>query len=172
MRHGLPKCDWWPDPPAAAPLPGLKLAPMKMDQIDEILEIEIASFPVPWRREAFEYDLTKNDLGHYWTLFLDGKTIGYAGFWLIDTIAHLTTIAIRLEYRGRGIGRWLLLETMKRGADMGARRFTLEVRESNVKAINLYKETGYSVVGRREKYYQEINEDALIMWTGAPPYEG
>jgi [ribosomal protein S18]-alanine N-acetyltransferase len=164
--------DRWPDPPEHPPLEGVEIIPMIMAHVDEILIIENASFPIPWHREAFEYDLTKNPLGHYYTVTHNGGIIGYAGFWLIDRIAHLTTIAIAGAYRGKDLGTWLLLETMKRGADMGAERFTLEVRETNATAIKLYTETGYRVVGRREKYYKEINEDALIMWTGAPPYEG
>jgi [ribosomal protein S18]-alanine N-acetyltransferase len=164
--------DWWPDPLEHPPLEGVEIIPMVMAQVDEIIIIEKESFPIPWHREAFEYDLTKNPLAHYWTVTLDGVIIGYAGFWLIDRIAHLTTMCIKGAYRGKGLGKWLLLEVMKRGAEMDAERFTLEVRETNAIAIKLYMETGYRIVGSREKYYKEINEDALIMWTGAPPYEG
>lgn len=163
--------DTWPEPSPDPPISDLKLVSMKLEHLDAVLEIENSSFPIPWRREAFEYDLVQNALGHYWSLFQKHELIGYAGFWLVDRIAHLTTICIRENFRGKGLGRWLLLTVMKLGAEMGAERFTLEVRESNIPAISMYESVGYKIVGRREKYYKEINEDALIMWTGEPPYE-
>ena len=43
--------------------------------------------------------------------------------------------------------------------------FTLEVRASNLPAINLYRKYGFETIGKRERYYQDNNEDALIMWT-------
>ena len=163
--------DWWPEPPDSPPADVL-LVPMTLDQLDEIIEIEEASFPVPWSREAFEYDITRNPLGHYWSLVKGDEIIGYAGIWLIDRIAHLTTMCVREGYRGAGLGKWLLLEVMKFGGEMGAERFTLEVRRSNIRAIKLYEAAGYRIVGVREKYYTEIGEDALVMWTGSPPFEG
>lgn len=167
----IQKKDYWPEPPDIS-IDGLELIPMTLEQVDTIVLIEEASFPIPWSREAFYKDLTSNPLATYKTLLRDGKIIGYAGFWLIDRIAHLTTICLMDDQRGIGLGRWLLLEMMRIGAESGAERFTLEVRESNTPAINLYKSIGYREVGRREQYYREIGEDALIMWTGDPPFEG
>jgi ribosomal-protein-alanine N-acetyltransferase len=163
--------DWWQEPPDSPPEDVL-LVPMTLDHLDDILEIEEASFPAPWSREAFEYDITRNPLAHYWSLVKGDEIIGYAGIWLIDRIAHLTTMCVREGYRGTGLGKWLLLEVMKLGGEMGAERFTLEVRRSNVRAIKLYESAGYRIVGVREKYYTEIGEDALVMWTGSPPFEG
>ena len=164
--------DLWPEAPSRAPVKGIRLVMMQLEHVDEILRIEEESFPIPWTRDAFDHDLTDNELAHYFTMFRSKEIAGYSGLWLIDTIAHLTTICIEKNHRGLGLGKWLLLKTMQIGADAGARRFTLEVRESNVEAIRLYESAGYSAVGRRELYYREIGEDALIMWTGRAPYVG
>lgn len=161
--------DPWPDPPVKPE--GLTLVPMEMDHVDTIVEIENESFPIPWTRAAFEYDLSQNKLANYWTLMQGDEIIGYVGIWLFDRIAHLTTICLREQFRGMGTGEWLLLETMRLGSDLGTQRFTLEVRESNEVAIKLYEKVGFRIVGRREKYYKEIGEDALVMWTGGPPFE-
>jgi ribosomal-protein-alanine N-acetyltransferase len=161
--------DPWPPPPELK-VDGVVLVEMEPGHVDRIVEIENESFPIPWEPEAFEHDIEGNELAHYWILEKDGEIIGYAGIWLIDTLAHLTTICIEQNHRGLGLGRWLLLEVMRLGADLGAKRFTLEVRESNDNAIKLYESVGYRVAGRREKYYKEINEDALVMWTGSEPY--
>jgi len=163
--------DYWPDPPRRNPVAGLELIAMENEHIDTVLEIEIASFPTPWTRDAFEYDINKNHLGHYWVLTKDDEIIGYIGIWLVGDIAHVTNICIREDFRGNKLGRWLLLTVMNLGAELGARRFTLEVRETNHSAIGLYESIGFRAVGRKTNYYQEIGEDALVMWTGKPPFE-
>ncbi len=165
------KRDFWPDPPEKPSVDNLELLRMSMDHIEEILKLENENFPTPWSREAFEYDLTKNDLAYYWIVVKDGEIIGYAGIWLVGDIAHITTICVSEKFRGRGIGKWLLLKVMKIGEELGAERYTLEVRETNTVAIGMYRDVGFREVGRRENYYQEIGEDALVMWTGEPPFE-
>jgi [ribosomal protein S18]-alanine N-acetyltransferase len=171
LKEKAEKRDFWPAPSSEPPIKGVELVPMRMDQLEDILVIERDSFPTPWSMDAFEYDLTQNDMAHYWVLVKDGEIIGYSGVWIIGNIAHLTTIAVCESFRGNDLGRWLLLTTMKYAGELGARRFTLEVRESNDPAIKLYESAGFRYVGRRENYYSEIGEDALVMWTGSPPYE-
>ena len=166
------KHDPWPDPDPSPPVDGVKMVRMEHKHLDEVVEIEQASFLTPWTRDAFEYDLDENELARYWVLVKDGEIVGYTGIWLVGRIAHLTTICVIEKYRGLGLGRWLLLKTMQLGNKEGAERFTLEVRETNEAAIRLYESVGYQSVGRRPNYYQEIGEDALVMWTGQPPYEG
>lgn len=163
--------DPWPAPSETPPVSGIELVSMEMDQLDTIMAIERESFPIPWNREAFEHDISVNELASYWTVLKDGEIIGYSGIWIMDRIAHLTTICLREAFRGIGLGKWLLLETMRRGGELGAERFTLEVRESNEIAVSLYEKVGYRVVGRRHEYYKEIGEDALVMWTGGSTLE-
>lgn len=144
---------------------------MRKKHLDRVVRIEKENFLTPWSRSAFEFDLDENKLARYWVVLKNGEIIGYSGIWLVGRIAHITTICIVKKWRGKKMGRWLLLKTMSLGADEGAERFTLEVRESNIEAISLYEKVGYRMVGRRPNYYQEIGEDALVMWTGEPPYE-
>ena len=171
MRRERLTRDYWPEPPSEPPVTGVEIVQMRLDQLDEIVALEEESFPTPWSKEAFEYDLTQNTLAHYWTLLKRKVIIGYAGIWLVGNIAHVTTICIRQKDRGKGLGEWFLLKVMAMGSELGAQRFTLEVRESNEEALELYRKVGFREVGRRENYYQEIGEDALVMWTGEPPYE-
>ena len=162
--------DYWPEPPDDIPVDGIEIIPMRLDQLDEIVLLENESFPTPWSREAFEYDLTQNSLAHYWCLVRDGEIIGYGGIWLVGNIAHVTTICVRKGDRGNELGKWFLLKIMETGLKLGALRFTLEVSETNDVALALYKSVGFREVGRRVNYYQEVGEDALVMWTGEPPY--
>ena len=91
--------------------------------------------------------------------------IGFAGLWLMMDEAHITTIAIHPEYRGRGLGELQLSTLIGIAYDIGAQRVTLEVRVSNLIAQNLYRKYGFMVVGTRRRYYSDNNEDAYIMTT-------
>ncbi len=90
---------------------------------------------------------------------------GYAGLWLVLDEAHITTIASRPQYRGRGYGELLLASLVEIALDINARWLTLEVRVSNEPAQALYRKYGFHVEGTRKRYYSDNNEDALIMWT-------
>ncbi len=88
---------------------------------------------------------------------------GYAGLWLMVDEAHITTIAVRPECRGKGLGELALCGLVDTALEVGARIMTLEVRVSNTVAQNLYLKYGFKQSGLRRRYYSDNNEDALIM---------
>jgi len=90
--------------------------------------------------------------------------VGYGGFWLMAGEAHISTIAVRPEFRRSGIGELLLVAMIDRATELGAKVATLEVRVSNTAAQSLYRKYGFRQVGLRRRYYSN-NEDALIMTT-------
>jgi ribosomal-protein-alanine N-acetyltransferase len=90
---------------------------------------------------------------------------GYAGLWLMVDEAHITTIGVRPQLRGRGYGELLLVTLTEAALDINARWLTLEVRVSNAGAQSLYRKYGFRDAGTRKRYYTDNNEDALIMWT-------
>lgn len=92
-----------------------------------------------------------------------GRIVGYAGMWLVLDEAHITTIAMRETYRGRGLGELLLASSITAAMEMGSDRVTLEVRVSNAVAQNLYRKYGFREEGVRPRYYSDNNEDAYIM---------
>jgi ribosomal-protein-alanine N-acetyltransferase len=91
--------------------------------------------------------------------------LGYGGFWLMAGEAHISTIAVRPEWRQRGIGELLLVAMLERAVELGGNLATLEVRVSNVTAQSLYQKYGFTKVGLRPRYYSDRGEDALIMTT-------
>src|SRR5262249_2963931 len=91
--------------------------------------------------------------------------IGFAGLWLMVDEAHITTIAVHPDYRGRGLGELELASLIDIAAQIGAKWVTLEVRVSNYIAQNLYRKYGFREAGMRRRYYSDNQEDALIMWT-------
>jgi [ribosomal protein S18]-alanine N-acetyltransferase len=87
----------------------------------------------------------------------------YAGLWLMVDEAHITTIAVRPEFRGKGLGELVLCGLVDTALEVSARIMTLEVRVSNTVAQNLYLKYGFKQSGLRRRYYSDNNEDALIM---------
>jgi ribosomal-protein-alanine N-acetyltransferase len=91
--------------------------------------------------------------------------LGYGGFWLRAGEAHISTLAVRPNWRRRGIGELLLVTLLDRATELDAERATLEVRVSNVTAQSLYRKYGFQRVGLKHQYYRDQNEDALTMST-------
>ncbi|MGV2942375.1 ribosomal protein S18-alanine N-acetyltransferase [Mesobacillus sp. LC4] len=137
---------------------------MTVDDLDEVMEVEVNSFTIPWSREAFFNELTKNQFAQYLIVEVDQKVVGYCGVWIIIDEAHITNIALLPEYRGMKLGEALMAKVMKLGREMGAMRMTLEVRVSNVRAQNLYRKFGFEEGAIRKQYYTDNMEDALVMW--------
>ncbi len=138
--------------------------------LDQVLAIEKTSFPVPWSRQSFVFELLQNEFAYYIVVLQDDKVLGYAGVWLVLDEAHVTNVAVHPDYRGGKIGRLLMTELMRRVSLKGAVRITLEVRTSNAVARNLYSSLGFKELGVRKKYYSDNNEDAIIMWKDGLPF--
>jgi ribosomal-protein-alanine N-acetyltransferase len=142
----------------------IQFRPMQLTDLAAIVELEIASFPTPWPRQAFYNELMFNRFADYTVLTVNGQVAGYCGFWLILDEAHITNIAVHPEFRGKGYGKRLLQYVMERARRLGALKMTLEVRVSNHVAQSLYEKMGFVRSGVRKGYYTDNKEDALIMW--------
>lgn len=148
----------------------LEITGMRPEHIDQILEIEKSSFPTPWSRQAFEFELLQNEFAYYIVALNQKKVLGYAGIWVVLDEGHITNVAIDPAHRGKKLGRLLMTELVRRATALGAVKITLEVRPSNAVAINLYHSLGFKEKGLRKKYYSDNNEDAIIMWMSIKNY--
>ena len=139
---------------------------MTPDDVDGVIEIEQSAYgDHHWSRESFLGEIS-NELARYYALHTpEGVLAGYAGCWHILEEAHITTIAIRPEFRRKKFAEALLKRIIDDCYNEKIKYITLEVRVSNEPAINLYTKYGFSSFGTRKGYYQDNNEDALIMWT-------
>ena len=144
----------------------IKIVPMTKFHIDDIVRLEGAAYGSHhWSKESFLNEIN-NELAHYWCAFDNtGSLTGYAGCWQILEEAHITTIAVSPQFRRNKIGEALLKTILDDCYKNMIKYITLEVRVSNVPAINLYEKYGFKSLGTRKGYYQDNNEDALIMWT-------
>ena len=144
----------------------IKILPMEKGHVDDVLEIEEQAYgDHHWSKASFYGELA-NNLAHYYCAFdSDEKLVGYSGSWRVLDEAHITTIAVRSELRQKKIGEALLNRILEDCYKNEIKYITLEVRASNTPAIKLYEKYGFKSLGLRKGYYQNNNEDALIMWT-------
>jgi ribosomal-protein-alanine N-acetyltransferase len=133
--------------------------------LDGVLDVEAESFTNPWTREMYASELRNREVCHiYLVRTPERRVAGFCAFWVVFDEVHINNVAMRPEWRGRGIGTALLQRVLAEARRLGARRATLEVRASNKGARRLYERLGFYVAGIRRKYYTEPVEDALILW--------
>lgn len=137
---------------------------MELTDIDAVLDIEENSFTIPWTRNSFVTELTKNKLSRYVVAEVNGVVVAYGGMWLIVDEAHITNIAVHPTYRGLGAGKKIVEALLEEGRKINIYRMTLEVRSSNAVAQSLYRQYGFMPCGVRPGYYHDNGEDAIIMW--------
>lgn len=141
------------------------LAPLTVDDLDEVAVIERVSFAAPWPTSAYSTELTTNRLARYVGARVNGVLVGFGGIWLMVDEAHVTTMAVLPANRRSGIATIILLELLQEARRGGARVATLDVRVTNLEAQRLYQAFGFAEVGRRIRYYDDNGEDALVMTT-------
>jgi len=156
------------------------IAPMRLEDLPQVMAIDQASFPQPWTEQSYRFELEENHNAHF-IVALEApptphpgwlqrwlapatprKVIGFAGFWLVVDEAHINTIAVHPHWRRQGIGERLLTAILERARAINAVSATLEVRVSNLPAQKMYAKFGFVEVGRRKRYYRD-GEDALLM---------
>lgn len=151
--------------PTGKPEP-LDIARMVAADVPDVIRIERASFTTTWPADAFYNELTTNKMAHYFVGRVNGEIVAYGGIWVILEDSHVTTIAVDPRFRGKKYGELLLLRLIDEAIERSAAWMTLEVRESNVGAQQLYRKYGFTTVTTRKGYYSDNNESALVMWAG------
>jgi [ribosomal protein S18]-alanine N-acetyltransferase len=144
----------------------LTIAEFEERDLVEILAIDQDSFPTPWSAGLFRSEKA-NPLSRMLvarSADAQGSAVaGYIVIWQVADEIHLHTIAVRKDLQRRGIASLLLIGAIRECRAKGARIVTLEVRPSNLRALNLYEKFGFSIKGVRRGYYTDTGEDALIM---------
>ncbi|HOF41848.1 MAG TPA: ribosomal protein S18-alanine N-acetyltransferase [Candidatus Hydrogenedentes bacterium] len=150
--------------------PRVEFTALAETDLDAILDIELEAYPEPWSREMFREEI-RNNRSYFYVMQLNGELAGYGGFWLVLDEAHITSVTVRTDLRGQGLGRTLTRHLLDAAKEAGAHIATLEVRESNMRAQNLYKTFGFRQIGRRKGYYSKSGEDAIVMLLELGPDE-
>lgn len=141
----------------------LQIHDMQKENLEQIAEIEKASFSMPWSVKSFEETLD-NPNAFYIVAEEEGQVAGYCGAYLILDEADVNQVAVVSSRRNQGIGRKVMEALLEKLEQAGADAVTLEVRKSNRAAIALYESLGFVTEGIRKNFYEKPVEDALIMW--------
>jgi ribosomal-protein-alanine N-acetyltransferase len=136
--------------------------PMDPADIASLAALEADIYETPWSEGVFQDELARSDRVYLVAENGSGGLVAYGGLLLVDEDAHITTLAVVPEWRGRGLGTRLMLALADAAVEAGAAHLTLEVRLSNAPAQRLYRRFGFAPVGLRKNYYRD--EDALVMW--------
>ncbi|MCC2034090.1 ribosomal protein S18-alanine N-acetyltransferase [Microbacterium allomyrinae] len=139
--------------------------PATPDDLDAIMRLERASFPTDAWSDAMMREELSSPHGWYVVDIEAGRLIGYGGLRAVKsaTDADIQTIAIAEAARGRGRGRGLLQALLAEAERRGARDVFLEVRADNPVAQALYASEGFLEIGRKARYYQPDDVDAVVM---------
>jgi ribosomal-protein-alanine N-acetyltransferase len=144
----------------------LALRPMVMADVDEVHALEQSVFPHPWSRGNFTDSLAS---GYDAWVLREPDEGALAGYFLLMYAldeAHLLDVAVAGTRHGTGLGLYLLDRIVARARGMGMASILLEVRPSNLRALQVYERYGYAQIGRRKGYYpahQGQREDAIVM---------
>lgn len=137
-----------------------KFRELRLDDLDKIYEIELHSFEFPWTKEQIKHEIIENKIAFNLGLFnKNSELIGYSLSHLLLDELHINNFAIDNQFREKGLGRYLLENTIHRSK---AKLAYLEVNEFNKAAIALYTKYGFKLIHTRERYYPD-GANALIM---------
>ena len=146
----------------------LKVRKLNINDLDDIMEIELNSFPYPWSSDSYRKELEENLFARYYGVVFEERLIAFMGYWAIVDESHVSNIAVHPLFRRQGVGEYLLRHVMVYSLREGCLRMTLEVRKSNLNAQHLYEKLGFRSYGIRPRYYSNNDEDAVIMWADLP----
>lgn len=135
---------------------------MKLDDLEQVIAIDQVSFSLPWPVRSFAFEC-ENPVSRCWVAELDGRVVAMLVAWLIVDDVHIATIATHPDFRKQSIGKKLLAHVLRSAKEEGALTSFLEVREGNLAAQEMYRKFGYVESGRRENYYNDNGEDAILM---------
>ena len=136
-----------------------------LEDFNAVKAIENESFIEPYSDEDLHYEFEKNPVNKIIVAEQDGKVVGFIDFLITFNSSTIMQVAVTKEARGNGIATHLLSEmenSFPKNIDDIVETITLEVRESNVPAKNLYLKNGYKIVVIKEHYYKD-GENAIYM---------
>ncbi len=138
----------------------VKIAPATVNDVTAIANIEKKSFSTPWSEKAIRESMDAGTV--FYVARLNDNIVGYMGLSKVVGEGYVTNVAVLPEYRRLGIGKKILhyvIDSSKSELEF----ISLEVRASNTAAISLYEKFEFERVGLRKRFYENPQEDAIIM---------
>lgn len=143
----------------------VRVGPLRRRHLKSVLRIDQTVYPRPWTRGIFVSELSQvPERRQYLVARIDGEVVGYGGLMFAGDDAHVTTLAVAPEWQRHTVATRLLLTLSREAIQRQATSLTLEVRQSNEAAQELYRRFGFAPAGVRRNYYAQEREHALVMW--------
>ncbi len=140
------------------------IVPMRRRHLRGVVGIEERTNHRPWSMALFQGELRQPTSRRY-VVALDGhRVVGFAGLMLTGFEGHITNVAVDPDHRRRHIATRMMVVLFREAMRLGVEDLTLEVRVTNRAAQDMYRRFGFAPGGVRPNYYDDIKEDALIMW--------
>ena len=138
---------------------------MKEGDLPAVRTIEALSFSNPWSDDTFRGEIQNTPVSFPLVVVRrpGDEVVGYIVFWLIRDDVQVNNIAVHPACRGLGLGEAMMRFAIAKVRAAGAEFMTLEVRQSNTAALELYKKLGFELLGTRQGYYTKPDEDAYMM---------
>ncbi|ACC98707.1 Ribosomal-protein-alanine acetyltransferase [Elusimicrobium minutum Pei191] len=140
----------------------IEISEAKLSLVKEIAGVEFSQpYGALWGVKGFKSEF-ENKFAHILTALKDGKVIGFISVRAVADTAELLNLAVLPVQTKKGAASKLLDAMFNRLKNLGVKTVTLEVNETNLPAVNLYKKFGFKVIGKRGKFYNGV-QDALLM---------
>ncbi len=146
--------------------PGLQVRRVAAGEpLTAVAALQAESFIRPWGIDDIARELRENPVARLYVLEAErGQLLGFCAGWIVAGELHINSLAIPPVARRQGYARLLLQRVFAAAVQEGAEAATLEVRRSNTAAVALYTALGFAVEGVRKDYYEQPQEDALVLW--------
>ena len=139
----------------------VEIVDMQIADLDLIADNLNKDFDSFWNYNVFKSEL-ENGNSKYLVAKINNNIVGFAGIIPVLDEADISNIVVHKSFRNQKIGSSLLVSLINLAISLNLKTINLEVRESNIYAIRLYKKYGFEVCGLRKKYY-ENTENAILM---------
>ena len=136
------------------------ITPMTTSTAESVAQIEKKCFTQPWSADAFMKEL--DNPNSITLVAVNENVVGFINAHKIFDEVYINNIAVLKEFRRNHIAE-KLLNSLEENIKSSSSFITLEVRESNHPAQNLYSKLGYKIVGERKHFYSEPTENAILM---------
>lgn len=140
----------------------LTIRNMREDDIPAVMEIERASFSTPWTEQFFLNEIYRKYAFSKVAVF-EEKVVGYVCADYLLHESHIIDLAVHPDFRRKGAGTFLMLETMRKLREKGCVFVYLKVRASSIGAQKFYELLGFKAEGKRKNFYEYPDEDALVL---------
>ena len=135
---------------------------MALEDISAVIQLENEVYQFPWTDRIFKdcirvgYDC--------WLAHLGNTIVAHAVISIAAGESHILNLSVTRDHQGKGIGKQFIQFLLNIARNKRAQIMMLEVRPSNIRAINCYSSAGFNEIGCRKDYYPAPNgkEDALL----------